>query len=552
MTFLGDLKKAEAAADKTIKKIQTPGLWLPNQDMIFEQIVGEKFLLSDGQIKKEIPSNINGEDIIFVSIPESQVSWELCTQTNIKQSDKNKLWRYTREFIYRNVDLPDPRLYDVLTAWVFATWTQEIWDAVPYIFFLGMKASGKTRALETLQLLTFRGKMTVSSTPAALFRSIEKYNCIPFLDEAEVYNQEEKAEIRAMLNAGQKRRSAKVERCQEEHGNQTIKTFNIFGFKAIAGTESLKPTLESRSIIINMSKSTRPLDNTQNIILAQRLRNGLLLYRFQTLTQINQITQKPTISDDDSYDAYDTYDAFDAKTNPTLKLPPEFESIRNGRVRELFYPLYQVAEGEARKKILDYAKTVDEQHETEENLSIEAEILLAILNCRDKVENGILPRIEIENYYNFNHSKQEELHDRRLTSKLKALGFNFGRTSTKRGIIWDTKKLIALCKRFKFDPKDYNLTDDKSPLLEASQVSQASQTSTAKPATSKFISKKIESIFKKDPENPDKKLCSICSEYKPIAYTIAYEDGTFAEACSKCGLSENERWEKQKHSINTP
>lgn len=560
-----DLTRQEKKAEDDAPNLkQTAGKYLPSLNIAFEQIEGQKFYLSNGKTATQIPYNINGQDIIFIPFPEESILWNPCTATPIKPVDARKLWSFVKGFIYKHLELPDDRLYDVLTAWVFGTWIPEAWEVVPYVFFFGVKNSGKTRGLEALQLICYRAKTSVASTAPALFRSIEKYGCLPFIDEAETLNQRDNTDIIACLNAGYRRRGARVERCQKsEDGNQDIATFDVFGFKAIAGTESLKSTLESRSVIINMAKNNRKVEPNINTKAAKSIRNGLLQWRFETLLKGNISTiSEEELTLDDNYDSFDNFDDFDNKTRTSLNIPEELLNIPNGRIVELFTPLYKIAEAigdeSIKSVIVNYAKTVAGQQKTEENNSITADILLAILNCYETVENSFLSNDAIVTEFNKDRPLREQLTGEVLTNRIAAFGLQRYRGKKgKRGFEWDTKKLRALCPRYGFDADQYL----KSPLLEASNSSKSSnsppQTSTAstvieetpsvttapnsedKVGKTNWLSLDFNTIaYCKALEKEDSRLdqpCTVCQQNKPLAYTYRTYASKDGYACFECG-----------------
>lgn len=545
MALIPDLKRAEAKATDdagpTIK--QNPGKYLPKQGIVFEQIEGQKFFLNNGKTVSQITDTVNDLDIIYAPISQENINWKLCTTTKLKPVDKKKLWQFVKQFIYNNVELPDDKQYEILTAWVFATWLPELWKVAPYVFFVGIKNSGKTHALEVLQQICFRAKISVSSTAPALFRSIEKYGCIPFIDESETLSQESSVDIVACLNAGYKRSSAMVERCQGDNGNQDIMTFHVFGFKGIAGTKSLIATLESRSIIFNMAKNTRRLDVVLNENLAEMIRNRLLQWRFETLLNgsVSTCTTQELV-DDDVYDACDTYDACDSKTRTIPNLPEEFLAIENGRVIELFTPLYAVADEESRKIIIEYAKTVTSHQKTEENTSTDSEILLALLECHDLVEKGIVPRTVIENTFNKDRPEKERLYGEKLTNKITALGLESGRTSKKRGFVWNSKKLIALCQRFGFDPASYALETNNTPLGLVSQPSQLEQPKQM-PSLDKVAFCRVLDLEQRAIDQ----TCQMCNQTPcDILYNVEFYDHSTAKICFNCGSRVLEHLQRQE------
>lgn len=121
------------------------------------------------------------------------------------------------------------------------------------------KRCGKSLLLEVISYLVPRSRMTSSISVSALFRTIEKDESVVFLiDEADALfgrnGDKEKAEaIRQILNSGFKRGQV-VTRCDGK--NFEPKDFRIFCPVALAGigTNAIPETVADRSIIIEMRR----------------------------------------------------------------------------------------------------------------------------------------------------------------------------------------------------------------------------------------------------------------------------------------------------------
>jgi len=169
--------------------------------------------------------------------------------------------------------------YDVLTAWVLASWIPENWQAVPYLFFFGPSGSGKTWALEVLKAICFRPFLAANMTMASLFRIIERCKLTLFLDETEAYLMEDKRGMLNLLNSGY-RRGSPVARTGDAKQGYPVEFFDLFGFKAFAGTKELIPALRSRCLIFNMSKTARQDVRSEiDVKQAENLKQKLLYYR---------------------------------------------------------------------------------------------------------------------------------------------------------------------------------------------------------------------------------------------------------------------------------
>ena len=158
----------------------------------------------------------------------------------------------------------------VLALWAAHTWAVMGFYTTPrLIISSATKGSGKTRQLELLENLVCVPKLTADTTPAVLFRTVEKGHeqgrppTILF-DEADATFNEfgggKQDQLRGIANSGYKQ-GGTVERCV---GNDNeVKTFHTFAPVAFAGIAGNMPdTIVSRAITVEMRKRKRgePVD----------------------------------------------------------------------------------------------------------------------------------------------------------------------------------------------------------------------------------------------------------------------------------------------------
>lgn len=272
-------------------------------------------------------------------------------------------------FVKKYLVLKDDE-YHILTLWIMTSWLVDDFQTCPYLCMIAPKSSGKTQVLNVLGELAYRAVSAISVTAAALFRSIELWHITLLIDEAEYQVREETESGQALygcLNGGYKRGSYAIRIEGDSSTSRVPTTYDVFGFKAIASTKLFNPTLESRSIIFNMSqgKPEKILIDTQ---VAGILRRKLLFWRFSTLG----------------------------------KLPLVFPESNSGRLIEMFIPLYTVAQQfknksgiilpityEKIQKILDDKLGDMENVRQEEELeSTEAKIIQVIFDLMDKAKKS--------------------------------------------------------------------------------------------------------------------------------------------------------------------
>lgn len=356
--------------------------------------------------------------------PLNRTVWPLATKA-VNYGSTAELWGEVRQFIREHLFLPEEALYDVLTAWIFASWIREIWSTVPYLFFYGPVASGKTRGLEVLQQLCYRGILASNISSAALFRICETWHPTLFLDETEIYGTEKKVEVIGLLNSGYRRGQLAVRAAPTANKDFEVKTFDVFGFKALAGTKGLAQALESRCIMIRMMKSHNQVRQLIDEDAALALRNKLLEFRFYTM-QCER-------------DLCDLSDLF-------LESVPPLD-FADGRLVELYSPLLAVS-NEGRESILEHAKNTFEIRQMEEQATVEAE-LVEILAKNDLTdEKNIAMTKDIANAFNEDRLDREKWKTTSIGWKLRGLGFIKVHTRKGKGWVIEKSRLESLKRNY--------------------------------------------------------------------------------------------------------
>ena len=397
----------------------SPGFY--ENKFLFEQIEGQQFVSnslrpSETSKPKTSPS-ITLDGTTYT--PLQNCPWPLAKEAVIYDNIKS-LWKETRSFIYEHLFLPEEALYDVATAWVTSTWIREVWSVVPYLFFYGPVASGKTRGLETLQRISYRGILASNISAAAIYRVNHEWHPTLFLDETEIYSKENKAEIIGLLNSGYRKGQYTV-RCKPTDHGQELEVLDVFGFKALAGTKGLANALESRSIMIRMLKRRRATKRFIDEKWATELRGKLLMLRLNTLG---------------AHAFGDLSDLCDYFTKGVPQL-----NVSDGRLEELFSCLLAVS-NDGRESIAAYAHELEEIRHFEEKASDEAEIV-EILSENEAImnEKSIALTKDIAEIFNQNRPEREKYKTSSIGWIIRELGFNKVHTKTGKGWLINKDRL---------------------------------------------------------------------------------------------------------------
>lgn len=146
------------------------------------------------------------------------------------------------------------RVPNMLALWALHTWCFDKFRFTPRLNFRSVtKRSGKSTALDLLQMVVAKPLRAENISPAATFRVTEIAAPTLLIDEADRFLPENN-ELIGMLNAGYARGGQAV-RCVGE--DSEARQFTVFAPAVIAGIGNLPGTLADRAIIVPMVRATR-------------------------------------------------------------------------------------------------------------------------------------------------------------------------------------------------------------------------------------------------------------------------------------------------------
>ena len=163
----------------------------------------------------------------------------------------------TRDFIKRFCAFPDGHCLTAVTLWAAHTHMVGRFHTTPRLALLSPEpASGKTRVLEVLELLVPEPMLSLSASPAAVFRTLASRQITLLFDEVDAIwskrgKDDNHEDLRALLNAGYKR-GATIPRCVGP--KHEVQAFTVYCSVALAGLGDLPDTIMSRAIIIRMRR----------------------------------------------------------------------------------------------------------------------------------------------------------------------------------------------------------------------------------------------------------------------------------------------------------
>jgi len=256
-----------------------------------------------------------------------------------------------------------------------------------------------------------------------------------FLDETEVYMKKDRDEILNLLNAGYRKDFPAV-RVEETDKGLVPRVFDLFGFKALAGTKEFIQTLKSRCVILTMNKAVRKINTKIDPQRAMTLRRKLLLYRFKKLAE---------------------------------KDCPEAPDVLNGRLKELFDPLIIVAPENAKNTIIAQAKKIEDERSEEEQASPESIVFKAILKVYRQTQVQKIAIDDITRTANENHPLEEVLSSVAVGRICSKLGFKRTLSNGRRAVFWNKDLAERLIRRYG-QPDEKQVSDGLTDLTGAQRT----------------------------------------------------------------------------------
>ncbi len=162
-------------------------------------------------------------------------------------------------FLARFVAYPSEAARVAAVLWTGHAHLLDCFESTPRLAHLSPEpGSGKTRALEALELLVPRPLHAVNATPAALFRKVSDEAGPPTIlfDEIDTLfgpKAKDNEDVRGMLNAGH-RRGATALRCVVRGKEISVEEFPAYCAVALAGLGDMPDTIMTRSVVIRMRR----------------------------------------------------------------------------------------------------------------------------------------------------------------------------------------------------------------------------------------------------------------------------------------------------------
>lgn len=160
-------------------------------------------------------------------------------------------------FLLDYVAYPSDEAARAHALWIAHTHIGEHLETTPRLAVVSPEPQcGKTRLLELSELVCARPYQAVNTSPAAMFRLVEKEAPTLLFDEADSYfgsRAREHEELRGLINAGH-RKGARAFRCVGDPKKMEVRSFPAYCPVALACIGDLPATIFDRAVIIRMRR----------------------------------------------------------------------------------------------------------------------------------------------------------------------------------------------------------------------------------------------------------------------------------------------------------
>jgi hypothetical protein len=200
--------------------------------------------------------------------------------------------------IERYCELSDRRDAHLIASWIVGSYVHPLFATFPRLHFRGEAASGKTKLLQVISLLSFNGLLVISPTPAILYRLIDPLRPTFALDEIEHLDTNERRDILNILNAGYKA-GLHVPRSERVGDTFRVVPYNAFAPVALAGIKPLNPVTADRAIQIrtvrgrDLARLNTEIVDTPELAHLRGCCYRVALSRFTSIREINKTQVLP-------------------------------------------------------------------------------------------------------------------------------------------------------------------------------------------------------------------------------------------------------------------
>ncbi len=382
--------------------------------------------------------------------------WKLPRRPCVELPDQDLHTDVVR-FVYDHIEFTDEGFYEVVASFILCSYIPELLRFAPRMMFYGPTRSGKSRALDVLRRLSYRGWWLLAPTGAALYRTIEEYHPTVLMDEYQDIVGDRSIDVDLVFKGGFEQ-DIRIPRVSSDNGSTIM--FKPYSLMAIGTKKFPKEDLMNRAFQINMMEKTRDLSRFIDEDRAKDLRGRLLGFRLRSLIDPGPVAERTveairrasepmfskdlrcnTFLDDRSIDMASgllTSGLMFCECDDTLRLLMESQEMSKDELRDTFEAqcfnaLVDMLEDRARDCSMTGWNILTDKDKEELLLDISTKDIADRLNT-NLIDQG--------------NDRKNPVKTRSVTNSLKTLGFKFRSGTGNRSYLKDENMMWTFSRNF--------------------------------------------------------------------------------------------------------
>ena len=218
------------------------------------------------------------------------------TQPTLDFQDKKlKTWSEIflslKALLERYVYFRNQTTYAIIALVAASSYFREVFSAYPYVDYVAIEVNcGKTTALQATCWASFYGFVTITPTPAVIYRTIDQCKGVLGIDEIDnaLTNKDQRGAITGILNAGYKK-GIFAQRCAPR--TNEVENYDPFGIKGFSRVKWIPRSIVDRSIQIPMMRASEhiKLEDLETSDSFREVRDALYGLRLHHSDQVREM-----------------------------------------------------------------------------------------------------------------------------------------------------------------------------------------------------------------------------------------------------------------------
>jgi len=427
------VKKVKYLLEKQKKSVKEEGkkkepelkTFLPGLIHLVDDDGVKKYLLKNEDNKLSVVEAwINEGGQIFKPRQDLPIGYASMAVFSINEEIRwNSLLKDIEKYIKKHLELSDKIYYLIFGLWIMHTYLMEKTNITPYLYFTGLKATGKSRAGQIAQKLAYKCFLETYPTPPVLFRTSDLFENALVIDEAKFWGSNMDIDLARIVMSKYKRGVVVPRINLDKKGERQVELHNVFSPFVICTESNIPEPIEDRCVKFQMQQNKSPsVEDDWDLTEEQNLRDLLTLFRARFY-------------------------------NEEL---PQHKRIARRRLGEILSPLYKIlllTDESRTEEFKKFIKKIETSRTAEEATSEDATIARIIIDFYNEGSDFILTQ-EVRKRYNLDIDNPNfQISDRKMGWRLKPFNFEKKPMHSRAGWMIDRKTLAELAERFSIDTK---------------------------------------------------------------------------------------------------